>query len=110
MKLQLSGFATIANSSKLSEEQKKAILVAPEGKQKAVLVKLVDPKGNEITLRAPLGYSKSKGSLTGRFSMKLEGFELVEVDKVDKDEKKKGGTGQSSVDDLIAHLLPGAAK
>lgn len=101
-RLQVTGFATIANSSKLSDEQKQAVLEAPEGKVRAVRAKLVDADGNEVTVQAVLGISK-KGSLSGRFALKIDSFDLVEVDdpKVQKAEDKEN----KSVDDLAAELL-----
>ena len=101
-RLQITGFVTIANSSKLSDEQKQAALKASEGKVKAVRVKLTDAEGNEVVLQSRLDLSK-KGSLSGRFAMKVDSFELVEVDdpKLKKDEEKE----TKSVDDLAAELL-----
>lgn len=101
-RLQVTGFVTIANSSKLSDEQKQAALKASEGKVKAVRVKLTDAEGNEVVLQSRLDLSK-KGSLSGRFAMKVDSFELVEVDdpKLKKDEEKE----TKSVDDLAAELL-----
>ena len=101
-RLQITGFVTIANSSKLSDEQKQAALKASEGKVKAVRVKLTDAEGNEVVLQSRLDLSK-KGSLSGRFAMKVDSFELVEVDdpKLKKTEEKE----TKSVDDLAAELL-----
>lgn len=101
-RLQVTGFVTIANSSKLSDDQKQAALKASEGKVKAVRVKLTDAEGNEVVLQSRLDLSK-KGSLSGRFAMKVDSFELVEVDdpKLKKDEEKE----TKSVDDLAAELL-----
>jgi len=99
-RLQVTGFVTIANSSKLTDEQKAAVLSVPEGKVKAVRAKLTDAEGNEFTVQATLGLS-SKGSLCGRFATKIDSFELVEVDakvKADTEDAKP-------VDDLAAELL-----
>jgi len=101
-RLQVTGFTTIANSSKLSDEQKKAVLEAPEGKVRAVRAKLVDASGNEVIIQAVLGLSK-KGSLSGRFAIKVDEFEMVEID--DPKAEKTEEAAEKTVDDLAAELL-----
>jgi uncharacterized protein Veg len=99
-RLQVTGFATIAKSAELTDEQKAEILEASEGKVKAVRAKLVDSEGNEVTFTARLGLS-SKGSLTGRVAMKIESFEIVEVDE----DKNKSEAKSTNVDALAKELL-----
>jgi hypothetical protein len=101
-RLQVTGFVTIANSSKLTDEQKQAVLEASEGKVRAVRAKLVDADGNETSVQAILGLSK-KGSLSGRFAMKIDAFDLVEVD--DPKAQKADSDKEKAVDDLAAELL-----
>lgn len=101
-RLQVTGFVTIANSSKLTDEQKAAVLATPEGKVRAVRAKLIDADGNEVTVQAVLGLS-SKGSLSGRFATKVDSFELVEVDNPKA--KKTDSDSDKSVEDLAAELL-----
>jgi hypothetical protein len=106
-KLQLTGFATIAKSKELPQEVKDQILEAGEGKKKAVRAKLVDGEGNETVLSGPLGES-SKGSLTARFAMKVESFEIIEVDDPDLEEDKKPSKeekAKASAEALAAELL-----
>ena len=99
-RLQVTGYVTIANSSKLSDEQKAAVLSVPEGKKKAIRATLTDADGNPVVIQAVLDLS-SKGSLSGRFAVKLDKFELVEVDaKVKADAKEV-----KSVDELAEELL-----
>lgn len=101
-RLQVTGFVTIANSSKLTDEQKQAVLEAPEGKVRAIRAKMTDADGNEVTVQAVLGLSK-KGSLSGRFATKLDSFELVEVE--DPKAQKAESDSEKAVDDLAAELL-----
>jgi hypothetical protein len=100
-RLQVTGFVTIANSSKLTDEQKQAVLEAPEGKARAVRATLVDADGNKVVVQARLDLSQ-KGSLSGRFATKIDSFDLIEVDdtKTQKSEDK-----DKSVDELAAELL-----
>jgi len=101
-RLQVTGFVTIANSSKLTDEQKQAVLNAPEGKVRAVRAKLVDAEGNEVVIQARLNLSKN-GSLSGRLSTKIDSFELVEVDAPKS--KDTEANAQKAVDDLASELL-----
>ena len=100
-RLQVTGFVTIANSSKLTDEQKQAVLEVPKGKARAVRATLVDADGNKVVVQARLDLSQ-KGSLSGRFATKIDSFDLIEVDdtKVKKPEDK-----DKSVDELAAELL-----
>ncbi len=108
-KLQVTGFATIAGSKKLSQEVRDTVLEASEGKVKAIHAKMVDSEGNETVLKGRLGLS-SAGSLTARFAMKIESFELVEVDdpalKTSDDKKaNKEAKAKASAAELAAELL-----
>jgi len=78
-KLQLNGNITIANSKTLTDADKAKVLEAPEGKNKALRVTLLDVDGNEVVLEGRL-YESKAGSLTARFNTKVERFEVVEVE------------------------------
>ena len=97
--LQVTGFATIAGSAKLSDEVKNQILAAKDGKVPVVVAKLVDAEGNEVTLRGKLTLS-SKGSLTSRIALKVP-FELV----YEEPKAAKDASAASSVDSLAKLLL-----
>jgi hypothetical protein len=98
-KLQVTGFVTIAKSNKLSDEQKQQVLQASPGKVRGIRAILVDSTGKEVIVQSRLGMSKS-GSLTGRFAVKLDSFELIEMDESKSAEKQ-----EDSVNDLAAQLL-----
>jgi len=98
-KLQVTGFLTIAKSAELTDEQKQQVLKASEGKVKAVRAVLTDSEGKEVVVQGRLDLSK-KGSLTARFAMKIDAFDLVEVDA-----EKKGEAKATNVDALAKELL-----
>lgn len=106
MKLQLNGFATIANSKKLAPEVKEQILAAEEGKVKSLQVKLMDAEGNVVVMKGPLQLS-STGSLMCRYAVKIESFELVEIDdpKIEKPTESKEEKEEARVNQLAAELL-----
>lgn len=106
MKLQLNGFATIAGSKKLAPEVKEQILEAGEGMIKSLQARLTDAEGNTVTLKGPLTLS-SKGSLMCRYAMKIESFELVEIDdpKAEKPTESKEEKEEARVNQLAAELL-----
>jgi len=102
MKLQCTGHATIAKSSELSDEDKAKVLAAPEGKVKAVRAKLTDSEGNEVVLQGRLRLS-TKGSLTSSFALKLNSFELVDVD-VNKAKSEKKTDVNALAEELLGQL------
>jgi hypothetical protein len=106
MRLQLNGFATIAGSKKLALEVKEQILEAGEGKVKSLQVRLTDAEGNVVVLKGPLGLS-STGSLMCRYAMKIESFELVDIDdpKLSKVKVSKEDKEEARVNKLAAELL-----
>lgn len=106
MKLQLNGFATIAGSKKLAPEVKEQILEAGEGKVKRLEARLTDAEGREVVLRGPLQLSKA-GSLMARYALKIESFELVEIDdpKIEKPKQSKEEKEEARVNQLAAELL-----
>ena len=106
MKLQLNGFATIAGSAKLPAEVKEQVLEAGEGKVKGLEARLVDAEGKEVVLKGRLQLS-SKGSLMCRYAMKIESFELVDVDdpKPEKPKATKEEREEARANQLAAELL-----
>jgi hypothetical protein len=106
MKLQLNGFATIAGSKKLAPEVKEQILEAGEGKVKSLQVRLTDAEGNVVVLKGALQLS-SQGSLMARYALKIESFDLVEIDdpKVDRPTASKEEKEEARVNQLAAELL-----
>ena len=106
MKLQVTGFATVAGSSKLAPEVKETILKTKDGKAKFVLAKLLDAEGKEVVLKGPVKLS-GKGSLTARFALKVESFELVDLDdpNVEKKTPTKEEREEERVNKLAEELL-----
>ena len=106
MKLQLNGFATVSGSKKLAPEVKEQILEASEGKVKCLQAKFTDAEGNVVILKGRLQLS-SVGSLTCRYAMKIESFELVEIDdpKIEKVKASKEEKEEARVNKLAAELL-----
>jgi hypothetical protein len=103
-KAQLNGFVTIANSSKLPSDVKEQIVNPGDGKATAIRIVLRTEGGDEIPIQAKLGLSKSKGSLTGRFSIKVDNFELVSVTD-EKTTKKNSTDEKQDVEALATELL-----
>ena len=106
MRLQLNGFATVAGSKKLPSEVKEEILKASEGKVKSIHASLTDAEGNVVVLKGKAQLS-SAGSITCRFALKLEHFELVEIDdpKMAKTNASKEEKAEARVNELAAELL-----
>jgi len=105
MKLQLNGFATILGSKKLPLEIKEQILKASNGKFKRLQSTFKDAEGNKIFLKGKLELSKS-GSLMCRYVMKIDSFELVDVDAPkpkSKEEKQEERTNKLA-SDLLNNL------
>jgi len=111
-KLQVTGFATIAGSKKLPQEVRDEVLAASEGKVKSLRAVMTDSEGNETVLKGKLVLSSS-GSLMARFAMKINSFELVEVDDpalkqdtTDEDKAKdKKDRAEASAQVLASELL-----
>ena len=80
-KLQVNGNMTIIKSNVLlSAEDRQKFLTASPGKAKALRVTLMDKNGRELVLQTfDLKVSSSR-NITGRFNLKLDDFEVVEVD------------------------------
>lgn len=70
--LQVTGYATIAKSSKMSPKVKGALLKAPKGQERTVTVPLYDADGNKVCeIHGGLRLSKNAGSITCNFAMKV---------------------------------------
>lgn len=91
---QVTGFMTVTNSKKYSDEIKQKIVDAPDGKVRAIRKVLIDPETNEeVIITGKLTISKSSGSLTSRIAFSLNNIQSLIIDdnknkKADKPKKE----------------------
>jgi hypothetical protein len=111
-KLQLGGHITIVGSAKLPQEVRDEVLQAGEGKHKEIRAVMKDGKGNDVVFKGKLALS-DKGSLTARFALKLEDFDIALVDdavaqtpKTDEEKQaEKDAKIKANAASLAAELL-----
>jgi hypothetical protein len=110
-KLQLNANAIVSKSKKLPREVKDQILSASEGKVKAMIIRLTDVDGKEVTLKGKLRLSK-EGSLVASVNGKIDSFEIETVDapkervKLTEEEKEanKEAKKQKEAEELAKDL------
>ena len=101
--IQLTGLAIISDSKDLPMEIKEAVMEASKGKIKRIRAKLKEADGSTTMLSGRLQLSED-GSLMARFAMKVENYELVEIDDP-RIERTKEERKEAKVNKLAAELL-----